>query len=852
MQIFAKVFYYTASALLLCLIAFHPNNQKTFSHKKLNEEKRSLLPSEQRFYMFNYPDFNGDPSVYKNAMAEAEINRINSRFSTTNALNIPWQVEGPGNIGGRITCIATQPGNTNVILIGTPNGGVFKSNNGGTNWTPIFDTQNNLSIGSIAFDPQNNQTIYVGTGDPAVSGYPFIGDGIYKSTDGGTTWANSGLNNVGVICKVAVHPTNANIILVAAMGLPMQRDNNRGIYKSTDGGASWTQVKFIDNETGFSDVIIDPINPQNMYATSWRRIRNNQESVVSGHTSRVYKSIDGGNTWNILNGGLPQINATRYGICMSQQNANTLYVSVVDSTLNIHGIYKTTNGGSTWSAINITGLDPSALGGFGWYFGRIEVNPSDDNQLFVCGVDLWYTPDGGTTWDYAAPQWWSYDVHADKHDILFLNNSSFLLATDGGLYKTTDLGQSYTDIENLPITQFYRVAHNPHSAGEYFGGAQDNGTTGGNTTNMNAWPRIYGGDGFQPLYDPLDANNVWAETQNGGIVCSNDGGVNFNSGDINIDFTDRRNWDMPIVMNSANPNIMFTGTHKVYMNQTGVNPYWDSISGDLTDGNIFGARFHNISAIENSSLNASYIYAGTSDGNVWRSLNNGGNWTNITASLPDRYVSHVCASPNVVNNVYVTHTGYKSNDFSPHIHKSINNGASWVSISGDLPNFALYDVWVYPGNENLIFVASDAGVYYTQNGGINWFRAGNNMPLFPVYDIDYNPINQKLFAGTFARSIWSIDISSLATGIRPLSVQNSIEIFPNPAMNYIQFSTSPEEIGQSAEIFIYDTKGSLVLQSKQTLQWNNILTIEGLAKGNYSIQLQFTNGKKKFARFVKI
>lgn len=841
---------FVLASFFICMLAFHSDPIEKKANSPIYAEKATLLPYEERFYMFNYPDFNGDPEIYRQAMMEASSYMANSRFSSTNSLNVPWQVEGPGNIGGRVTCIATQPGNQQTVLIGTPNGGIFKSTNSGTTWSPIFDAESNLAIGSIAYAPSSPQTIYVGTGDPAVSGYPFIGNGIYKSTNGGTSWTNSGLNNVGVIAKVAVDPMNANNIVVAAMGLPMQRDNNRGLYRSTNGGTSWTQVKFIDNETGFSDVLINPTNPQVMYATSWRRIRNNQESVVSGHTSRVYKSIDGGTTWNVLTGGLPQINATRYGICMSKQNANTLYVSVVDSTLDINSIYKTTNGGTSWAPINIAGLDPSALGGFGWYFGRIEVNPSDDNQLFVCGVDLWYTPDGGTTWDYAAPQWWSYDVHADKHDILFLNSTSFLLATDGGLYQTNDLGQTYTDIENLPITQFYRVAYNAHSTTEYFGGAQDNGTSGGGLANFTSWPRIYGGDGFQPLYDPNDINNVWAETQNGGLACSNDGGVNFNSGDVNIDFMDRRNWDMPIVMNNLNPDLLFTGTYKVYRNQTGINPYWDSISSDLTDGNIFGARFHNISAIENSPLNAQYVYAGTSDGNVWRTLNGGTNWVNITSSLPDRYVSHVAASPNLANNVYVTHTGYKSNDFSPHIHKSTNNGTNWTSISGDLPNFALYDVWVYPGNENLIFVASDAGVYYTQNGGTNWLRAGNNMPIFPVYDIDYNPANQKLFAGTFARSIWSIDISSLTTGIKPLSHFNQFSTFPNPAQAYIQFQCKPEWMGEKANINVYDSKGSLLLQSQQTLSNNNILNLEGIPAGIYSIEI-INNKQKVTSRFVK-
>ncbi len=834
-------------AVLFIAKSITNSDSSTSSYAK----KVGLLPSEERFSAFNYPDFVADVPTYMSALSSARNHALSTNSSRSAMAPTTWQVEGPGNIGGRITCIAIHPTNTNIIFIGTPNGGVFKSTDGGATWNPVFDNETNLSIGSIAFSPSSPTTIYVGTGDPAVSGYPFIGNGIYKSIDGGVTWTNMGLASASVICKLVVHPTNSNIVYAATMGLPMQRDNNRGIYKTIDGGINWTQVKFIDNETGFSDVIMNPANPLEVYGVSWRRIRNTQESVVSGYTSRVYKTIDGGLNWTLLTNGLPQLDLSRYGICMSKQNPATLYVSVCDSSLNIYGIYKTTNSGATWAPISIAALDPGVFAGFGWYFGRIEVNPANDDELYVLGVDLYVTPDGGNTWNLAAPNWWTYDVHADKHDIQFKNANTFLLATDGGLYETADLGINYTDVENLPITQLYRVAYNANDPTEYYGGAQDNGTMGGNISNFANWPRIYGGDGFQPLYDPVDPNTFWVETQNGGLDVTPDGGFSWLGGDWGLDPNDRRNWDMPIVMSKSNPNLLFTGTYKVYKNTTGSSALWDSISGDLTDGIIFGARFHTISAIENSSLNAQHIYAGTSDANVWRTLNNGTLWTNITGTLPNRYVSKVTASPNVLNNVYVTHTGYKANDFSPHIHKSINNGTTWIDISGDLPNFSIFDVLVYPGDENLLFIASDAGVYYTQNGGTNWFRLGNNMPMFPVYDIEFNPVLNQLFAGTFARSIQSIDIGSL-TGINTITQSVNFSVYPNPVHDVLSFSYEGKHINQSGIVSVYDVNGKIVAEFNVSLAMQNKISLPPMQSGVYFMRLSSGSNLLGSTRFVKM
>ena len=504
-------------------------------------DKEDLLaPSEHFFMVRSYPDTVFDYRGYEQSLQRAKQANAIQRSAEIRS-SISWITEGPRNIGGRVNVIAVHPLNQNIVFAGCAAGGIFKTTDGGSNWLPVFDNQLYLSIGSIVFDPANPNIMYAGTGDPNISGYPFIGDGIYKSTDGGNTWSYLGLAAQRIITKIIVDPTNSNIIYAATMGLPFVRDNNRGLYKTTDGGLTWNNILFISDSAGVIDLLMNPSNPQVLYAAGWNRIRTNQESLVSGPAAKIYKTTNGGSTWNILTGGLPQADMSRIGLTMSATNPNVLFAVYVDTSLDLEGIYKSTNAGVSWNPVPTFNLPSSVLGGFGWYFGKIAVNPADDAEIYVLGIDLHVTYNNGSSWQTAAPAWWTYDVHADKHDMVFIDPSTFLLATDGGIYKTTDAGASWTDFENIPNTQFYRVTVNPHQPGTFTGGAQDNGTTEGNYTNINNWPRIFGGDGFQPLYDSTDPWIMWCETQNGDIWVSTDGGFSFNPGTNGIDASDRRN-----------------------------------------------------------------------------------------------------------------------------------------------------------------------------------------------------------------------------------------------------------------------------------------------------------------------
>lgn len=797
--------------------------------------------NEDFFLVRAYPDAYIDPAAYHAVLKSSkEVNN-----TTRDEKN--WLVDGPGNIGGRINCMAIDPANSSIMFVGNASGGVYKTIDGGASWFPVFDDQPYLSIGAITIDPTNSQTVWVGTGDLNISGYPFIGDGIYKSTDGGNSWSHMGLQAQSIVSKIIVDPDNPSTIYAGTMGIPFYESADRGLYKSTDGGISWTQQLFVSEKAGIIDMVMKPGNPQVLYAASWNRIRNNQESLVYGSDANIYKSTDGGSNWTELTAGLPAFSTSRIGLAISAQNPDKLYAMVVDTTFTLQGIYKTTNGGSSWT--NATGNFSNELfGAQGWYFGKIYVNPGNDNEIYVPGVDLQKSSNGGVSWSPATPPWWTYEVHADGHYMEFIDGNTFYYCTDGGLYKTTDNCSSWSDAEDIPNTQFYRVTYNPHSPENSFGGAQDNGTTAGNAASINAWSRIYGGDGFKPIFDPFDSDLYYVETQNGGLAYTNSGGLSYNDFTSGIDYDDRRSWDMPYIMSASDHTVFYCGTYRMYKRWNAPGGTWSPVSPDLTDGVIYGERFHVITSITQSAFENNYLFAGTSDGNVWSSAN-GSSWTEVTGNLPDRYVTSVQASPNVAGTVYVTHSGYKSNEFIPHIHKSQNNGQDWTDISGDLPQWAVNDLLVLPGNEANIFAATDGGVYYTVNGGVNWNRLGANMPMVAVYDIEFNPATSSLVAGTFGRSIWTIDISNI-TGTEPvMSRQTDLQLYPNPA-NEVLYVTH-QSPGKRV-ITVFDAKGRQVLS--QDFENNAItisLPVQQLAKGLYFVKVESNRGELT-GKFLKV
>ena len=522
---------------------------------RAEESEDKQFPYDNFFIQRSYPDYKDILPGLENAKRIAREGMNN--YSRSLNFNLQWQIEGPTDIGGRADVVAIDPTDSNIIYTGTANGGIYKSIDGGASWFSVVDTLSYFAVGDIKIDPIDHNTIYVGLGDPNISGYPAIGNGILKSTDAGATWHNIGLSDTRVISKIEIHPLNHNIVYAGAMGLPYAKNNQRGLYKSSDAGQTWSQILFVSDSAGIIDLLLDKTDTNIVYAVSWDRIRQNLHGIVAGPDAKIWKSTNGGATWAQLTNGLPAGSFSRIAIASSSQNHNTLYAEYVDSaTLDLYGIYKSTNGGASWTALNIGQLAGQQIqGGFGWYFGNLTVNPYNDSIIYVLGVDLWSTPDG-TNWTEVGPPWWTYNLHSDKHCLRFINSNTMFLCTDGGLYESPDQGNTWNAINQIPNTQFYHVTVSATHPGIYFGGAQDNGTTNGNISGLNTWPRTYGGDGFQQRFHPSNQQIWYTETQNGAIVYTDNDGASFNDATAGINPNDTRNWDMPYIISSANPNIL--------------------------------------------------------------------------------------------------------------------------------------------------------------------------------------------------------------------------------------------------------------------------------------------------------
>ncbi len=821
------------------------------------------VPSDAWALRRSWPDATLDVAAYQAALDVARTQaqaQAQARGGASALFAGSWRLDGPTNISGRFNTVAPHPTDPRIMYAGAAEGGLWKTTNGGTTWAPLLDARPDLTVATITLQPGNPQVVYVGTGDPSIPRAANIGDGLLKSTDGGLTWVNLGLAAQSVISKVVVHPTNPLILYAATMGRPMAPGPDRGLYKSLNGGSTWTRVLFISPTAGISDLELDPTNPNTLYATGWDRQRTEQRSLITGTAARVYKSTDAGATWRIISGGgmpVGRARGSRMGLALARSAPQTLYVSVVDSTLNTGGLYKTTNGGTAWTRLPAAGLPPEVFAGFGWYFEQVFVSPTNPNLVFVGGVDLYRSTDGGQTFEMAGPPWFTYEVHADKHDVQWLPGplGTIVLATDGGVYQSDDDGTTWLPAATLPVTQFYRVAVNPHQSGQYWGGAQDNGTTSGSYLAPDAWERVYGGDGFQMRFHPTDPQTYYVETQNGNIACTQDGGQSYQSVTDDLDPVERRNWDMPYLISPQNATTLLTGTQHVLRMTGAPNGTWQTISPDLTDSvNSTRAQFHSITALDQSARDGQRIWAGTVDGNVWRTVNGGTAWVNVTAGLPNRFVTDIQTSAITAGTAFVTHSGYRANEFIAHIHRTTNDGQTWTSIAGDLPPVGINAVLVVPGTQDrVLVVATDAGVYATRNGGARWERVGSDMPIIPVADLALDLPNRRLVAGTYARSIQSIALGVVtglpATALVPEAL--TLTLYPNPATTELRY-TLPASARAATIRVVEAATGRVVLAPRPAPGTGTPVDVRSLAPGAYVLELTLTDGRTVRRRFVVV
>ena len=837
-----KPYIYVLSVLILAISC-----SPTVEDIKEPKSSMGTLPAEDHFWQRNYPEETFDYKVYMQSMSD-EAQKVRSRSIQGN-----WVDQGPGNLGGRVNCMVIHPDNDQIIYLGYSRGGVYKTVDGGANWESIFNEFTYLSISHIELDPNNANNVYIGTGDENISGYPEIGNGIYKSDDAGLTWTNMGLNDESIIGRIHIAPSDSDVIYASAMGIPFEKNNDRGVYKSLDGGNQWEQVLFINDSTGVIDMVVDPTNPDIVYAAGWNRLRSNYASKISGPDARIWKTIDGGANWNMLDNGLPTGDLTRIGLNMWDGDSNVLYASYSASREvpgcsgsgnQLIGIYKTTDGGASWSPIPTdeatNGLPCNLQGGFAWYFGQIRVNPNNVDDISIIGVRHYRTLDGGTTWVNMVPLG---DVHVDYHELIYRDDIMYV-GNDGGAYKS-NLDGEWTDIENISTNQFYRVAYNPHQPDTYYGGLQDNGSTGGSGLDINNWERIWGGDGFQMAFHPTDPNMYFAESQNGNIVQFDNGIIDNYTDGLNGD----KNWDMPYFISDIEDDVMYTGTDAVYKRHIYNDQEWIAISGNITDQDDDSPYIrHNVSTIHQSNINADYVYVGTSDGVVHRQESSGA-WTNITEGLIRRYVTDIKASPSNEETVYVTLSGYKNNDNTPLVYRSDDRGDNWVSIMGDLPPIAVNDIYILDGyNDQVIFIGNEAGIYLTQDAGVSWERLGDNMPFVPTYDLEYNPVTNLIIAGTFGRGLQTFDLNQIDLNVDVATYDpqlDAVSVYPTVVESLINIDNPA---GIEFSLNIYDASGKLINTYQNT---QPSYSLDHLTSGIFYLQIKKADAIK-IEKIIKI
>jgi photosystem II stability/assembly factor-like uncharacterized protein len=708
---------------------------------------------------------------------------------------------GPALVSGRISDIAVNPNNKFQWYIAVASGGVWKTDNAGTSFQPIFDSQSSYSIGCVSIDPNNKNVVWVGTGENNNQRSVAYGDGLYKSEDGGKTWKNVGLKTSEHIGMISIHPNNSNIVYVAAYGPLWSKGGERGIYKTTDGGATWKQVLNVSENTGFNEVHIDKNHPNIVYATAHQRRRHEWTYLSGGPESAIYKSTDEGNTWNKLTNGLPKKDMGRVGLAISPVNTDYIY-AIIEATDDEKGFYRSTDRGASWekrSSHNTTGN----------YYTEIFADPINIDKVFSMDTYAQFTIDGGKTFNSVGEK----NKHVDNHALWIDkdNTNHMLMGCDGGLYETWDHCKTWNYKPNLPITQFYRVSvDNALPFYNIYGGTQDNNTLGGPSRTISAsgivnsdWFITVGGDGFEAAVDPKNPNIVYSQWQYGGLVRfdrKNGNRVDIKPKEQEGESAYRFNWDAPLLISNFDNKRIYFAAQKVFRSDDMGNS-WKVISPDLSRGidrnklpimdrfwgmdgiaiNASTSIYGNITALAESPKNENLIYAGTDDGLIQITTDGGKNWTKVDkiAGVPNQVLVHnIIASKHNENVVYAVFNNHRSGDFKPYVVKSNDKGKTWALISGGMPERgSAYTIAEDHKNSNLLFVGTEFGVHFTIDGGTNWMKLSAGLPTICVRDIAIQERENDLVLGTFGRGFYVLDDYSPLQTIKKSDLEKKASIF---------------------------------------------------------------------------
>lgn len=736
---------------------------------------------------------------------------------------------GPAFMSGRIADIAIHPHNESIWYVAVGSGGVWKTLNSGTTWMPIFDKQNSYSIGTVSIDPNRPETIWVGTGEDVGGRHVGFGDGVYRSDDGGKTWTNMGLKESQHISRVIVHPENSNVVWVTAQGPLWSKGGQRGLYKTTDGGTTWKKTLGDEAWTGVTELIYDPTNPTRMYAATWQRHRTVAAYIGNGPGTALYRSDDAGDTWEKLTNGLPKTSMGKTGLAISPHNPNVLYAAI-ELDRRKGGVYRSDDGGSSWSKQSNT-----ITGGTGpHYYQELYASPHQKDRLYLMDNTMQISNDGGKTFFRMNRK----NKHGDNHAIAFRKNDPnyLLVGTDGGLYESFDLTKTWKYVENLPVTQFYKMAvDDAEPFYTIYGGTQDNSTESGpsRTDNLHGiqnsdWRVVLNWDGHQPATEPGNPNIVYAERQEGTLSR-----LDMKTGEaIDIqpqpavgDAIQRFNWDAPILVSPHKTSTIFFASQRVWKSENRGDS-WTPISQDLTKNeeritlpimerqqswdnawDVYAmSNYNTITSLAESPKQQGLLYAGTDDGLINVTENGGANWRKIkVSSLPGvpstAFVNDIKADLHDANTVYVALDNHKYGDFKPYLYKSTNKGKSWESLTNTIPaNHLVWRIVQDHVTPNLLFIGTEFGLFFSINGGKQWTPLKGNVPTISFRDLAIQKRENDLVAASFGRGFYILDDYSSLREASQEDLNAEAKLFPvRDAWWYIQRSQLSFEANKGSQ-----------------------------------------------------
>lgn len=717
--------------------------------------------------------------------------------------DLEWQFVGPLNVSGRCTDleVVAPKGKNYTVYVASASGGVWITENEGTSWEPVFDREASASIGDIALDPSNPDILWVGTGEANIFRSSQSGSGIYKTTDKGKTWNHLGLENSLTISRIIVHPQNSNVVWVAASGNEWTPNKERGVYKTTDGGTTWKKILYVNELTGANDLVIHPVNPDILYATTWQRIRkkwNDPRNEPGYNGSGIWKTTNGGEDWSPVNNGLPEaLYRGRIGIDIARSNPDVLYAFVDNYEIIRKGeenesdsygrpkggvikgaaIFRTNNSGEKWTQVSgqtekMEKYMEWHSATYGWVFGQMRVDPNDENTIYTMGLFLNVSNDGGKTFKQLR------GMHVDHHGLwIDPDNSDYLVnANDGGICVSYDKGANWRCfISELPLAQFFNIAVDTEEPFHVYGSIQDHGSRRGvvdlsrGRGNIPAIDFEYapGGEGSNHVIDPRQPDIVYSAGFYGTLSRS----------DLTKERRERSKiimpkmyenepklrgqWLAPFILSPHNPDIVYHGMQYLFRSPD-MGSTWERISPDLTYNNPekYGdIQYQTIFSISESPLKYGLIYAGTDDGRIHITKNGGKNWNEITSGLvKNKWISRVVASENKMSRVYLTQNGKRDDDFAPYVWKSEDYGNTWDNITANIPVGPVNVIREDPSDEKILYAGTDTGVYTSTDRGKSWSVLGD-LPTVYVQDLVIQPGNNILVIATHGRGIWAIDIT---------------------------------------------------------------------------------------------